>query len=539
VKTATTPFVVGQNATYLLTVNNVSQAPTSGTTTITDVLPAGLGFVSAAGTGWTCGFASGTVTCTNPAVIAAGASSSVTVTVAVAAAAVPSVTNTGTVQSPGDSNPGNNDSTITTPVQVLDVAIAKSHTGNFVVGQNGSYTLTVTNVGNLATTGGLTVTDNLPAGLAFVSASGTGWSCSASGSAVTCANPRPLPRRGHSGHCSPSRFPSLRSVGHQRGDRGHAGEPGAGNNTASDPTTVSTTLDVAITKIHSGNLRSAERRLHPSRDEHGKLSTTGGLTVTDNLPSGLSFVSATGTGWTCSALGAVVTCTNPATLPPGGAAPSITLTVAVSSAAVPSVTNVAIVSTPGDSNPTNNIARDPTIVSEPSPSLDLAIQKSASPGAFIVGQNGTYLLNVTNISSIPTTGTTTVTDILASGLTYVSATGSGWSCSVTGQAISCTTGTPIAPGATTVITVTVAVGPAAAPGVRNTGIVKTPGDTIPANDTSTVTTPVGTGGNQIDLEILKTSSSLVQGQQGTFTLTITNLLDHVQADHDNGCDPGG
>ncbi|MCC6769990.1 MAG: DUF11 domain-containing protein [Gemmatimonadaceae bacterium] len=528
VKTATTPFVVGQNATYLLTVNNVSQAPTSGTTTITDVLPAGLGFVSAAGTGWTCGFASGTVTCTNPAVIAAGASSSVTVTVAVAAAAVPSVTNTGTVQSPGDSNPGNNDSTITTPVQVLDVAIAKSHTGNFVVGQNGSYTLTVTNVGNLATTGGLTVTDNLPAGLAFVSASGTGWSCSASGSAVTCANPATfapgaaIPAITLTVSVSITAVPSVTNVA----TVATPGDQVPGNNTASDPTTVSTTLDVAITKIHSGNFTVGQNGAYTLRVTNaGSSSTTGGLTVTDNLPNGLSFVSATGTGWTCSALGAVVTCTNPATLPPGGAAPSITLTVAVSSAAVPSVTNVAIVSTPGDSNPTNNIARDPTIVSEPSPSLDLAIQKSASPGAFIVGQNGTYLLNVTNISSIPTTGTTTVTDILASGLTYVSATGSGWSCSVTGQAISCTTGTPIAPGATTVITVTVAVGPAAAPGVRNTGIVKTPGDTIPANDTSTVTTPVGTGGNQIDLEILKTSSSLVQGQQGTFTLTITNLLD--------------
>jgi uncharacterized repeat protein (TIGR01451 family) len=145
--------------------------------------------VSAAGTGWICSFASGTVSCTYAAAIAAGASTNVLVTVAVGASAVPSVTNTATVQTPGDGNPGNNTSTIVTPVTLLDVAIAKSHTGSFTVGQNGTYTLTVSNVGNVATTGPLTVTDNLPTGLTFVSASGTGWSCSATGPVVTCGNP--------------------------------------------------------------------------------------------------------------------------------------------------------------------------------------------------------------------------------------------------------------------------------------------------------------------------------------------------------------
>jgi uncharacterized repeat protein (TIGR01451 family) len=321
-------------------------------------------------------------------------------TVAVGVAAAPSVTNTATVQTPGDTNPGNNTSSVTSPVATtLDAAIAKTHVGSFTVGQNGVYTIRVTNAGSTA--------------------------------------------------------------------------------------------------------------------------TTGALTVVDNLPNGLSFVSASGTGWSCSAVGAVVTCVNPIILPAGGAAPSIQLTVAVSSAALPSVTNVATVSTPGDAVASNNIARDPTPVV--SSTLDLAIVKTAGSPQFRVGTNGTYSLAVTNVSQLPTNGTTTVTDVLAPGLTFVSATGTGWSCGASGQTVTCTTPGPIAPGATTVITITVAVGAAAQPGVSNTGIVKTPGDTNAPNDTSTVSTPVG--GNFVDLEILKTSSTLVQGQQGTFTLTVTNIAD--------------
>ena len=46
-----------------------------------------------------------------------------------------------------------------------DLTIFKSHTGNFNVGSNGLYTLTVSNVGTLTVTGPVTVTDILPAGV--------------------------------------------------------------------------------------------------------------------------------------------------------------------------------------------------------------------------------------------------------------------------------------------------------------------------------------------------------------------------------------
>ena len=71
------------------------------------------------------------------------------------------------------------------------LSIAKSHTGNFTVGTNGAYTLSVTNTGG-PTTGTVTVTDTLPTGLTFIVGTGTNWSCSASGQTVTCTNPSTL-----------------------------------------------------------------------------------------------------------------------------------------------------------------------------------------------------------------------------------------------------------------------------------------------------------------------------------------------------------
>ncbi|HEY3132412.1 MAG TPA: BACON domain-containing carbohydrate-binding protein [Acidobacteriota bacterium] len=73
-----------------------------------------------------------------------------------------------------------------------DLALSKRHIGTFNAGENGSYVLTVDNVGSVAITGTITVIDNLPAGTSFVSATGTGWSCSASGQVVTCTNAGPL-----------------------------------------------------------------------------------------------------------------------------------------------------------------------------------------------------------------------------------------------------------------------------------------------------------------------------------------------------------
>ena len=102
----------------------------------------------------------------------------------------------------------------------------------------------------------------------------------------------------------------------------------------------------------------------------GSLASTGGTKIVDTLPAGLTFVSATGTGWSCSAAGQVVTCITLSSVPAAGPfANNITVTVMPSAAAVPTVTNRAVVSEGGDSILDNNTTIDITLVAQPVPTL--------------------------------------------------------------------------------------------------------------------------------------------------------------------------
>lgn len=126
---------------------------------------------------------------------------------------------------------------------------------------------------------------------------------------------------------------------------------------------------------------------------------------------------------------------------------------------------------------------------------DLSITKQAV-GDFTVGQNGTYTLSVTNAASAgPAASPITVKDTLPPGLTFVTASGTGWSCSANGQEVSCTfTPTPNAPvgaGATLPpITLTVKVAAPAFPQVTNTATVDTPDEGDPNDNTTTTITTV-------------------------------------------------
>lgn len=112
------------------------------------------------------------------------------------------------------------------------------------------------------------------------------------------------------------------------------------------------------------------------------FSTTDVITVTDNLPAGLTFVSGSGSGWMCTANGQMVTCTHPGPVFQGTDLPLLTLTVNVGAAALPSVTNFASVFTAGDSNPQNDFSA-PVVT---------PVQSAASP-TVLVDANGDVRYN--------------------------------------------------------------------------------------------------------------------------------------------------
>lgn len=114
-----------------------------------------------------------------------------------------------------------------------------------------------------------------------------------------------------------------------------------------------------------------------------------------------------------------------------------------------------------------------TPVLPPAPAA-LAVAKSHT-GDFSAGANATYTLQVSNTGGTAVSGTTTVTDTLATGLTFVSGTGTNWSCGAVGQAVTCTSSASVNPYSSMApITLTVAVAASAGSTVANQASVANP-----------------------------------------------------------------
>jgi len=80
--------------------------------------------------------------------------------------------------------------TLTFTVQSPVLAIASSHTGSFAAGENNVYSLAVSNAAAAhSTSGTVTVTDIMPAGMTLVSMAGPGWTCPNGGPACSRSDP--------------------------------------------------------------------------------------------------------------------------------------------------------------------------------------------------------------------------------------------------------------------------------------------------------------------------------------------------------------
>jgi uncharacterized protein (TIGR03437 family) len=255
-------FLRGQTgATYTITVNNIQAGgPSIGTVTVIDTLPTGMTATAISGTGWTCGLA--TVTCQRSDTLDGSASyPPITITVDVGPGAATNSVNSVSVNGGGETNTGND--TGTDPTQVNDppdLTISKSHTGSFTRGQNGSYTLVVSNLGPGVTFNSVNVADAIPAGLTITDMNGAGWSCNPSSGA--CSRTDALG--------AGASFPAI-TVAVSVGARSAlnvtnsafvsgGGELNGGNDSASDPTSINPalTINTSIPNATSGGLYSQQ-----------------------------------------------------------------------------------------------------------------------------------------------------------------------------------------------------------------------------------------------------------------------------------------
>jgi uncharacterized repeat protein (TIGR01451 family) len=515
VKSHSGNFHRGQTgALYTVTVSNTGNAPTSGTVTVTENAPVGLTNVSMSGTGWNC--PSPGSTCTRSDALATGSSyPDLTVSVDVAPdAPIPSLTNQVTASGGGAPTVTANDpTTIEYPI----VAMIKSHVGNFVQGQQGVvFTLRVENNGFGPTTGTVTVTEVPPAGLTLVSMSGTGWTCPAS-PGDTCTSTDSV--------ASTASYPVITatmnvasnapSLVYNEADA--TGGGGAGTSHGFDPVTIDPAAPVlAITKTHTGNFTQGQQgaTYTVTVSNTGNAPTSGTITVTETVPSGLVLVSMAGTGWTCPSPGN--TCSRSDALAAGASYPVITVTVNVLATATSPQNNQVSASQPG-LPPAN--ASDPTNIDPGVPVLSVT---KTHNGNFSQGQtNATYKVTVTNTGPVPTVGPVNVDDPIPPGLTFVSMSGTGWNCPP--GVPHCDRSDALAPGASyPVITLTVNVQPTAPSSLVNQ--VNVGGGGAPPAMASDPTTIVPAG--VPNLSITKThTGNFTQGQtNATYVLSVLNAV---------------
>ncbi|HMK44253.1 MAG TPA: SdrD B-like domain-containing protein, partial [Dissulfurispiraceae bacterium] len=85
----------------------------------------------------------------------------------------------------------------------------------------------------------------------------------------------------------------------------------------------------------------------------------------------------------------------------------------------------------------------------PGASPDLAIAKTHAPASLGASSStGYFTLTPSNVGAVASSGTITITDTLPAGLTPISAAGTGWTCTIAGQLVTCTSTTVIGAGAT-------------------------------------------------------------------------------------------
>ncbi|WP_254552232.1 DUF11 domain-containing protein [Kitasatospora sp. MMS16-BH015] len=442
-----------------------------------------------------------------------------------------------------------------------DLAIAKKAVGTapVVPGTDFSYELTVTNNGP-SQARNVSVTDNLPGVLAFVSADA---GCAASGQTVTCTGPATLDvgktrtykitvklDAAYSGDGSDIRNQaSVKSdtadpvPANNTSDAGTGGLPGPGPG-PNPPAPAS--ADLAITKkpvgttpVVAGGTFEYEITVTNNGPSQAK-----NVTVTDNLPTQLHFVSAD-TG--CVVSGQTVTCGPLATMDPKGTRTykiTVQLDAAYSGDGSDIRNQASVKSDTADPDMSNNTSDAGTGglpgpgpgPNPPAPaSADLAIvKKPVGTTPVVAGGTFEYEITVTN-KGLSQARNVVVTDALPSQLQFVSADAG---CGVSGQTVTCTGPATLDPKGTQVYKVTVRLDQAYAgdgSDIRNTASVKS--DTADP-DMSNNTSDAGTGGlpgpgpvpnppapASADLAITKKpvgTTLVAPGESFDYELTVTN-----------------
>jgi len=362
---------------------------------VTDIIPANLTgvTVNAPGASNTNFFNTGTrQVLVEYASIPVGETRIFTLTATVDTSATGTIINSASVTVPGvtELDTSNNTSAVTiNTTPEFDIEIAKTVTGNSAVGplDNVTFTMIVSHDTNddgteaddgqspsFAT--GIVVTDVLPAGLTFLSAT-------AAGSAVTPTSTTGGTIVFPSFNLAPGITRTLTITASVDDDASGAltnnvslvtaaGQTQTDNDSATASVTVTPQADVFVTKtVSETTARPGAELTYTVVVTNDGPSPAAGVSVVDTLPTGVTFVSGTGPNGVLVAVGGVVTVTPAGNAPlAAGGSFQFTLTARVNDAATTSQTNTVTVSTS-----TQEIANDQSNTAAVTTAIDQAINE--------------------------------------------------------------------------------------------------------------------------------------------------------------------
>ncbi|MES2941907.1 MAG: hypothetical protein V4772_03445 [Pseudomonadota bacterium] len=243
----------------------------------------------------------------------------------------------------------------------------------------------------------------------------------------------------------------------------------------------------------------------------GNSASNGTITLADRLPPGLTVTPGAlatggpnGASFSCTAANTTdIICTSTVIVQPSGGTRVFTIGTTVNGTNGLSIVNRAVVSGGGDPNKATTatvvIADTCTANNTPAgcaidtdtilaPNLSLA----KTDGTTTVARGGTvvYNLTVTNGGGSTTVGSIVVADMLPTGLTFSGTspfTINNFTCTVSGQGITCTRATALAASTSALITFTAVVGNSAPSSVVNLAKVGGGGDPSPSKSTAPTT----------------------------------------------------
>lgn len=315
---------------------------------------------------------------------------------------------------------------------------------------NFNYALAVTNV-SADTLTSVSAVVTLHSSLTFVSGSGSGWTVNNVAGTVTCTRAA----------LAVGSAPTITVTVTTSATPGNVLSIANASATAAPPavqvsqSTVvnaapATTLTVAIDDS-ADPVNISTNYSYTTTVTNTGVTTAVTVSAVITLDASLTFVSGSGTGWTVSDFGQVVTCTR-ATLAVG-AAPVITINVTAGGAALTASTTAD--ATAGNAPAATQDVETTRI--RGTTTLTVAIDDSADP--VNVSTNYNYTTVVTNTGSA-TAETVSAVVVLDSSLTFVSGSGTGWTVNNVAGTVTCTRAT-LTVGAAPTITITATAGASA------------------------------------------------------------------------------